>query len=154
MAKQRTSVSKYESRYGGGWITAGQRLAEMACERIAGEKGLGLRFWNTTPWSSVYRREAAHASRLLKRFEAEAIMGAWEAPGGRGCRTLGAPWFLQYIVAAQEELTMSTRRVMEATVPDPVDTRQRPRPMKQHGRSLLETIHHAESQQEEDGGPA
>jgi hypothetical protein len=141
MAKDRTAKSCYESAYGGGWVTARQRLAEMACERIAGTQTLGTRFWMQEPWDKVFRREQALASRLIDSpFSVEAIMRAWVSPRGRNVRTLGAPFFRPIVEIEQRKLDLELNRLETAPVPEIINTQETPRPMKRVGRSVREKL--------------
>ncbi len=67
MAKQRSKASRYPSRFGGGFVAAGQYLAEYACERQAINQGerLGVKFWEDGPWKGVFTRQVIQANKLL-----------------------------------------------------------------------------------------
>lgn len=75
MAKSRSESSKYESRYGGGHITAAQYLAELMCERIAkkNKKELVPHFWKTSLWKQTFCSQLLAANALLKLYEIKAI---------------------------------------------------------------------------------
>lgn len=141
MAKNRTLKSCYESRYGGGWITAAKRLAEMACERAAGDNTLGSRFWMRPPWDKVFIREVTFANRLLATpFAFEAIVRALVSRDGRRVRTLGAPFFKPMIEIEQRKLDLEQQRLDVAVIPEAVDTLEKPRPIKRAGKSIREKV--------------
>lgn len=141
MPDKRTAKSCHQSAYGGGWITAAQKLAEMACERAAGDKTLGIKFWELDPWVAVFRREATHASRLLLTpFAFEAVRRALVSPQGRRVRTLGAPFFREMVAEEQKKLTAELERLESAKLPEAVDTLQTPRPMRRPGKSMREKL--------------
>jgi hypothetical protein len=140
VAKRRTEKSAYESRYGGGWITASQRLAEMACERNAGPTTLSTEFWRYVPWVTIFRREATFASRLLQRFTFTAIVNAFESRDGRRVRSLGAPFFVQFVEREQQKLDYQQQQLDKISKPEVVDTMQTPRPMKRAGISMRQKL--------------
>lgn len=147
MAARRSEKNCFESQYGGGWISAHQRLAEMACERIAGENTLGARFWTQKRWLSVFRREATHASRLLSvPFTFEAIRRALVSPRGRRVQTLGAPFFREMIQTEQRKLDVENQRLETVPLPEPINTLEKPRPLRRHGKSVREKLTDAPTQ--------
>lgn len=146
MAKRRTEKSCYESKYGGGWITAAQWLAEKACEREEGRETLGTEFWKLKPWDAVYRREATHANTLLRRFAVQAITNAWESPGGRRVRTLGAPFFVAMVEKEDRRLKTQTDSLNKIQLPPATNTLETPRPVKRSGKSILEKLRDATKQ--------
>lgn len=141
MAKRRTEKSCYESAYEGGWLTAVQKLAELACERIAGYRTLGTEFWKLNPWDKIYRREATHAARLLTTpFAFDVIVRAWVSPQGRYVRTLGAPYFLQLVQLEQNKADFERKNLELALLPEDIDIYQKPRPIQRHGKSIREKL--------------
>jgi hypothetical protein len=142
MAKDnRTNKRCFESRYDGGWISGSQRLAEMACERIAGETTLGAKFWNQKPWTSVFRREVTHANRLLATpFAIEAIIKAWVSRDGRRVRTLGAPFFVSMIQIEQRKLDLENKNLDTSVTPQSMNTLETPRPFQRENRSIREKL--------------
>lgn len=140
MAENRTAKSCYESRYGGGWITAAMRLAEMACERIADSTTLGNRFWQNEPWDKVFVRELTFANRLLKNYSIEAIATAYVSKAGRRVKSLGAPFFKEMIAVEQRGLDLKTNRLEMADKPEIVNTLEKPRPIKRAGKSIRERL--------------
>lgn len=140
MSKNRTEKSRYQSQYGGGWITAPQRLGEMACERIAEGSPLGPNFWRRKQWSGVFRREVTHANKLLASFAIEAIMRAWNSPRGRIIRSLGAPFLRPLIEEEQRKFAAEEKRIDRAPLPETINTLEKPRPSRRHGKSIREKL--------------
>lgn len=119
----------YTSSYGATRsLTAAQKLAELACERIAAKRGATLvtRFWQTKAWQVVYTTQLRHANSLLKLYDQEAVMKAFrEQPH---VFSLGAPFFHKHIADIQSNI--DAQRKLANTIPDPVektDTKQGPR---------------------------
>jgi hypothetical protein len=140
MVQKRTEKRSYESHYGGGWITASQRLAELACERIAGESTLGTEFWKRHPWSAIFRREVTFANRLLAAFSFQAVASAFESREGRHVRTLGTDFFKKFVEREQRRLSLQAERMSQEPTPDTVDTLETPRPMKRAGKSMRQKL--------------
>lgn len=77
MAKKRTEVSRYPSRYSpGGWVTEAQYIIELVCERRARSlnKDLPVRFWNQKEWQAFYKAQLRITHKLLKKYEAKSII--------------------------------------------------------------------------------
>jgi hypothetical protein len=76
MAKERTEKSCYESRFGAGWISASQYLAENMCARKARSQNNALAplFWKDPYWEREFRLQLKHANELLETFSVEAII--------------------------------------------------------------------------------
>lgn len=106
MASQRTERSPYPSRFGGGWLTAAQYLAENMCDRIARRDRIVLRdrFWTSGRWERSFRLQITHANRLLGRFSVEAILAGLRTTEGRRIYSLGAAWLADLAADEQKRL--------------------------------------------------
>lgn len=142
MAKDKTEKSCYESNYGGGWITAGQRLAEMACERKAAsqEETLVPMFWQQGVWNTLFRQQINHANKLLKEHDIAAIMAALRRSDARRVYSLGAPFFKPMVQQEQQKLELQRKRIDNAPLPQPSNTKALPRPVTRVGRSLKDRL--------------
>ena len=140
MPDDRTPSSCYESKYGGKWITAPKRLAEFACERIAGEDTLGNQFWSRSPWDKTFVREITHANKLLKDFSIEAITKAWGSWEGRRVRTLGAPFFRTMVELEQRKLDLKASVLEKETKPADIDVNEKPRAPIRINKSIREKL--------------
>jgi len=80
MAENRTDKSCFQSKFGGGWISPGQFLAEIMSERFALSNGERLphRFWNDPYWLKKFKLQIKHANELLKKYPIEPILRALE----------------------------------------------------------------------------
>lgn len=137
----RTKKSCYQSSYGAGWIPAQAVLAENACRRIAGANSLPHFFWRLPEWEPIFKRELAHANDLLATFSMKAISAAWDSPRGKYLSTLGGPHLRQVIKQEQISIEQAARRLEEASLPEPVNTLETPRPiLKRHAKSIREKL--------------
>lgn len=91
MAQNKSEKSPYQSRYGAGWITAAQWLAENMCARFARSQGEDLpnRFWTSPYWEKKFKLQMKHANELLREFSAEEIVTALRHPDARRIYSLG-----------------------------------------------------------------
>ena len=91
MAKEKTKKSCYESKFGGGWISEGQYLAEIMCQRFAlsQKESLGNKFWEDKYWLKKFLLQTKHANDLLKQYKIEYILKALEQPDDKKVYSLG-----------------------------------------------------------------
>jgi hypothetical protein len=94
MAENRSNSSRYESRYGGGWITPAQFLAEVMCERSAKSNNIDLppKFWNLPTWKKEFLKQLSFANKLISKYEPALISKALRTPQGKKLFSLGANW--------------------------------------------------------------
>lgn len=78
MAQERSDNSRYESRYGGGFVTPAQYIAEIMCERAAkkDKKDLPVKFWNLPTWKRTFMTQVLAANSVLKLYSPKAIIAA------------------------------------------------------------------------------
>lgn len=103
MAKDRSDKSKYLSRYSEGYVSAGQYITELICEKKATslKKELPVRFWKLDEWASYFRNQIGSAHKLLKQFHEKAIIKALNNPKARSIYSLRAPHLLPIIKEEQ-----------------------------------------------------
>lgn len=122
MAKEKTDNSKYESAYGGGFITSGQFIAELMCGRLAkkNKKELPNKFWNMPAHKRSFMQNILAANALLKMYHPKAIIAAIrKAPN---LYSLRAPWLDDLIKQEQEQLEAFEEKVeTQPTTPLPAD---------------------------------
>jgi hypothetical protein len=129
---------RYASDYGAKTaITAAQKLAEIACGRIAGarERHLPARFWKIKEWLPLFSEQVCHANALLKIYPPEAIFRALDGTEGRYIRSLGAPHLDPLIQREAAKLASERQRAAEAPPIEVADTTTPPRPPAVTGRS-------------------
>jgi len=69
MANERSEKSCFQSKFGGGWISSGQFLAEIMCERFAlsQKERLSHKFWSDPYWLKKFKLQLKGANELLKK---------------------------------------------------------------------------------------
>ena len=86
MATERSENSRYQSLYGGGFVTPAQILAEVMCERMARSKGQSLpaKFWSTSQeWGKTFIWQLTQANKLLKEFHETVISRVLRSKEGK-----------------------------------------------------------------------
>jgi hypothetical protein len=134
--------SRYESAYGAKRkLTPAQKLAELACERIADYEGaqLAVRFWVSPPWDKVFMTQFRHANGLLRLYPEEAIFRAFRAADR--IRSLGAPFFKEKVDQEARLIKLESQQAAEAPAIPETSTDQAPRPGMQRGLSAREKLH-------------
>ena len=78
MAEKQSEASPFQSRFGGGWVSAAQYLAETMCARMAKKRNQDLPpfFWNQVAWKRTFLIQIRHANALLKLYDRKAIFAA------------------------------------------------------------------------------
>jgi hypothetical protein len=143
LAKEKTHKSCYASSYGGGWVTATQRIAEITCERYAFTKNqtLGPRFWsNPGPWSKYFLQQMAQANKLLTEFSADLLFRALRRSDAKKIVSLGAPWFKDILFLEQAKLAQEEKAAKTAVIPETVDVNLKPVRRSRTGKSLREKL--------------
>jgi hypothetical protein len=86
---------KYISKYSNGKeITAAQYITEIICEHWAkqNQQDLHYRFWSTSEkWQKHYKGQISTANKLVKKYNAKAIIKALNDPKASRIYSLRAP---------------------------------------------------------------
>lgn len=153
MAESRSNKSGFESRYGGEWISRGQWLAEIACERTARKDGQNLpfKFWTNPKWAKIFKAQITHANRLLKKYDVSAITKALRTSRGKRAYSLGAKFLVPLIEDEQRKLSRHQPPEPVAAIPD---TTEAPRPTFAPTPSLLNSLRNLDNGQKEEGSPS
>lgn len=95
-------ISKYSNNKE---VTAAQYITEIICEKKAQKDGLDLhyRFWTLKKWEKFFRDQIATANKLLKDYDAKAIIKALNDPKAKTIYSLRAP-FLKDIIITQQKI--------------------------------------------------
>jgi len=103
--EQPTSGRPYKSRFGGGYISGVQYLAENMCARLARRDRVELheRFWKSARWEKEFRLQTVHAAKLLKDYSMEAIIAALQTTRGKQVYSLGLKSVLVPIIKDEQE---------------------------------------------------
>jgi hypothetical protein len=142
MAKKASEHSRYESRYGGGWVAPQQILAEVMCERQAAKEKTSLpaKFWELPRWKKTFLLQLRLALKLLEKHHPSVISRAIRSPEGKKVFSFGAPFFKDVLVREQEKYDAEIASLAAAPPPPPppeptADT-EKPRPDFAPRRSL------------------
>lgn len=105
---------KYPSRYSNGKeVSAAQYITEIICEHLAqkNKQDLHYRFWVSKEWEKFYKSQIFTANKLLKTFDAKAIIKALETANGKKIYSLRAPHLLPIIQQHQDLLILENREL-------------------------------------------
>lgn len=100
-------MTQYISRYSNNkTVSAAQYITELICERKAfrDKKDLHYRFWEHKTWAAFFRNQIGSAHKLLKKYDAKAIINALLSPQAQKIYSLRAPHLLPMIEQAQDKL--------------------------------------------------
>jgi len=109
---------KYISKYSNGKsVTESQYVTELICENKAKieKKDLHFRFWVSKEWERFYRDQIATANKLLKQYEAKAIINALKDTAASKIYSLRAP-HLKAIIDKHQKIINSENKDFTLTV--------------------------------------
>jgi hypothetical protein len=88
--KENNFISKYSNNKP---VSAAQYITELICENKAkkDKSDLHYRFWVSKKWDLYYRNQIASAHKLLKEYDAKAIIAALRDNDSYGIYSLRAP---------------------------------------------------------------
>jgi len=123
MAKSWSQASKYESKYGGGYVTPAQYLIECLCVLIARQNKIQLahKFWDDPYWANIFKVQARPIKELLAVYPHPVILETLRDSRCWKLRSFGAKWLLLPILKQKlkifnaqhytEHTTLTTHRV-------------------------------------------
>jgi hypothetical protein len=97
-------MNDFPSKYSNGKsVSAAQFITEIICERIAKKKkkDLHYRFWVSKEWQKEYKGQITTAHKILKGFDAKAVINALLTDDGRKIYSLRAPHLTDMIIKQQ-----------------------------------------------------
>ncbi len=97
--------NKYPSKYSNGkHVSAAQYITEIICEHLAkkNKQDLHYRFWISVAWEKFYKSQIFTANKLLKKYDAKAIIKALESTKAQKIYSLRAPHLLSIIEEHQK----------------------------------------------------
>jgi hypothetical protein len=100
---------KYLSKYSNGkYVSAAQYITELICENKARKDRLDLhyKFWTQKSWMAFFRNQIASAHKLLKQYEAKAIINAIKDDRASKIYSLRAPHLISIIEEKQSSLSL------------------------------------------------
>lgn len=129
MAKNQTDKSRYPSKYSPQqWVTAAQYIIEIVCERRAlqNQRELMVQFWKQPEWSQFFVSQLRMCHKLLKKYEAKAIIAALKDNRAKSVNSLFAPWLIPIIEGEQSKLRI--QEVLAQNIPvERQSTTEKPR---------------------------
>lgn len=89
-----------------------QYITELICENRAKSlnKDLPMKFWNLEEWKQYYIYQIKICDRLLRKYEATAIVNALKSQQGQKIYSLKVGWLENIIYAEQEKLNSQRKR--------------------------------------------
>jgi len=141
MARNPSQNSRYESRYGGGWVAPQQILAEVMCERIAAKEKTSLpaKFWDLPRWKKHFLMQLRLALKLLENYHPSVISRGIRSNEGRKAFSFGAPFLKDIFDREQGKYDAEMASLNAAPPPPPAEpatTTAAPRPAFTPRRSL------------------
>lgn len=110
------STNKFPSKYSNGkFVSAAQFITEMICENKAfkDKKDLHYRFWTNKEWAGFYRSQIATSHKLLKKYDAMAIIKALKHDHARRIYSLRAPHLIPIIEQQQHILNQQVHKEVD-----------------------------------------
>jgi len=138
MSLESTDKSKYESRYGGGFISANQFIAEKMCENLAYSRktNLPFKFWNLPAWKKDYMNQILAANTVLKVWQPQVILAVIREQ--KNIYSLRASWIHDLFKKKQLELEKLAPK--ETTTLDVSTTDEIPRESFKHKKSAIDKL--------------
>lgn len=99
--------NSYPSKYSNGkTVSAAQFITEIICENkaIREKKDLHYKFWTNKEWANFYKNQIASAHKLLKKYDASAIIKGLKNTKARNIYSLRAPHLIPIIEQEQAVL--------------------------------------------------
>lgn len=96
----------YQSKHGGGNITAAQYIIEIICTKkaIVEKKSLPRKFWLHASWQAFFKRWLKITHQMLKKYEPLAIINALQDSKSGLRYSLSSPSFEKLIQEHQKRL--------------------------------------------------
>lgn len=115
MASEKTITSRYESLYGGGFVTSAQILAEAMCARMARFKksSLPAKFWNLPDWNKTFLWQLRVANTILKEFHEMVIARVLRSKDGKFFLSLTNKKMLPLLTVEQSKYELEIKRICE-----------------------------------------
>lgn len=154
MAQEKSKKSGYSSKYGGGYISPAQFLAEMMCERLAtkNKQKLPNRFWEDAFWAKTFKKQIMDANKLLKDHDIHHILKALDSFKCKFVYSLGLKNVLLPAIEYYERLSETEAKAEEVRrqsgtnleLRKDFDTSEKPRsafsPQRNNKKNLLSEL--------------
>ncbi len=145
MSNQPTDKSKYPSRYSPkAYVTAAQYIIELVCEKKAkfDRTELPIQFWKLAQWRNFFMRNLRQTHKLLKGFDAKAIINALNLQQFSNSYSIFTERFLGLVEQEQGRLDeqLKIEVVKEEVNRNTIDNKIRPSVVKPNLLSKLDNI--------------
>jgi len=146
MAKDRTEDSRFQSNYGGNWVTPAQYITECLCVLIAKRerKELLNKFWNHAPWNKIFVRQVGLAGKMLKKHPAKVILAVLRDRRCWKVNSFGANWAFAPLLAEKQREYDAILAQQTGTVPTIASTVQKPQRIRSGRKSLFTQLKEAD----------
>lgn len=136
---KKSEKSRYTSKYGGGSISASQKITEMICEAKAKRAGRALpeKFWELDEWNKYFRQQIPAAASLLKTYSFQAIVNALKNPAASKIFSLRSKMLTPFIDAEQRKLDQAGKTTLDVSNVDP---NEKPRPQVPKKKDIFEVL--------------
>lgn len=117
MAKSKSETCRFESRFGGGFVTNAQFLAEGMIARQARKDNveLPMKFWKNEKYERSFLLQLRFANSLLKLYSVDTILFVLRN-SAKNAYSLGARWLDPLLSVEQKKRDMQeSLRAQEAT---------------------------------------
>ena len=103
-------ISKYSN---GKEVSDAQYITELICEHKAkrDKKDLHYRFWLNKEWEKFFRNQIASAHKLLKQYNAKAIVAALNNPKTKNTYSLRSKYLTPIIEYEQKQLDSKNNKL-------------------------------------------
>jgi hypothetical protein len=153
LAKNKTEKSCYASRFGAGWISAEQFLAENMCSRKGRSEGNELApfFWREKYWEKEFLKQLRFARELVEQYSVEAIVAALRHPDAKKIYSFGLKSVLIPLISKEQRRIDTKEEIKQYEkpyVPEHVDIYKQPRKPFGRSPSLLQRLRDLENGKE------
>lgn len=110
MTKEYSPARPFESKRGGGFLSAAQFLTETLMIQAAARRQRVLpdKFWNMREWKQHYIQQIQIANQLLKIYSVRSILAALRDQRCHNVYSFKAPWLDEVIQEYEDKLAEGT----------------------------------------------
>ena len=139
MPEKRSDKSRFQSRFGCGFISDSQYITEMLCILIAEQEKKSLYdfFWKQPPWDKIFRTQVVAAGNLLKKWDISVVVAALKDYRCNKIRSFRANWLLEPILREKQAIINNKEAVAETVIIEKSSTTELPRKPITQNQSLL-----------------
>lgn len=142
MPEKRSEKSRFQSRFGGGFVSDSQYITEILCIIIASQekKDLFDHFWRHSPWDKIFRTQVTAAGKLLQKWDIGVVVAALKDYRCNKIKSFRAAWLLEPILKEKQREILVKQEVAETIEVEKSPTDQLPRRPSSTKQSLLSKL--------------